>query len=84
LARPLFIYVSDKALARPEVQKFIDFYLTQGPTLAEEVGYVELGNEVYQLVRQHFSERKMGSAFADGAAQVGMTIEQLLLRERAQ
>jgi phosphate transport system substrate-binding protein len=84
LARPLFIYVSEKALARPEVQKFVDFYLTQGPKLAEEVGYVELGGQVYQLVRQHYTDKKMGSAFAEGAAQVGMTIEQLLSRERAQ
>ena len=26
LSRPLFIYVSEKALARPEVQKFVDFF----------------------------------------------------------
>jgi hypothetical protein len=45
---------------------------------------VELGDEVYQLVRQHFTNRKMGSAFAENAAQVGMTIEQLLSKERAQ
>jgi phosphate transport system substrate-binding protein len=84
LSRPLFIYVSDKALARPEIQKFVEYYLTEGPKLAEEVGYVELGDEVYQLVRQHFTNRKMGSAFAENAAQVGMTIEQLLSKERAQ
>ena len=44
LARPLFIYVSDKALARPEVQQFVDFFLTNVAKLAEEVGYVELGD----------------------------------------
>jgi phosphate transport system substrate-binding protein len=84
LSRPLFIYVSDKALARPEVQRFIDYYLTEGPALAEEVGYVQLGQPVYALVRQHFSDRKTGSAFAESGAQVGMTIEQLLTRERTQ
>ena len=83
LARPLFIYVSDKALARPEVQKFIDFFLTNGPKLAEEVGYVELGDPVYQLVRAHFDGKKMGSVFSEGP-QVGVTIEQLLAKERAQ
>jgi phosphate transport system substrate-binding protein len=83
LARPLFIYVSDKALARPEVQKFIDFFLAQGPALAEEVGYVQLGEPVYQLVRQHFSNKKTGTVFGDGP-QVGVTIEQLLSKERAQ
>jgi phosphate transport system substrate-binding protein len=83
LARPLFIYVADKALARPEVQKFVDFYLTQGPKLAEEVGYVQLGDPVYELVRQHFAAKKTGSAFGEGP-QVGVTIEQLLAKERAQ
>jgi phosphate transport system substrate-binding protein len=83
LARPLFIYVSDKALARPEVQKFVDFFLTEGPKLAEEVGYVELGQPVYQLVREHFNNKKTGTVFGDGP-QVGVTIEQLLSKERAQ
>ena len=84
LSRPLFIYASEKALARAEVQRFVDYYLTNVPKLAEEVGYVQLGDQVYQLVRQHFTARKMGSAFADGGAQVGVTIEQLLSKERAQ
>jgi phosphate transport system substrate-binding protein len=84
LSRPLFLYVSEKALARPEVQQFIEYYLGEGPALAEEVGYVELGEQVYQLVREHFASRKMGSAFAESGTQVGMTIEQLLSRERAQ
>jgi phosphate transport system substrate-binding protein len=84
LSRPLFIYVSDKALARPEVQQFVEYYLTEGPALAEEVGYVPLGDEIYQLVQEHFTNRKMGSAFAESGAQVGMTIEQLLSRQRAQ
>jgi phosphate transport system substrate-binding protein len=84
LARPLFIYVSEKALARPEVQKFVDFYLAEGPKLAEEVGYVELGDEVYQLVREHYKNKRTGSAFAAGESQVGMTIEQLLSKERGQ
>jgi phosphate transport system substrate-binding protein len=84
LARPLFIYVAEKALSRPEVQKFIDFYLTEGPELAEEVGYVQLGDPVYQLVRQHYTARKTGTVFGEGGAQVGLTIEQLLSKERAQ
>jgi phosphate transport system substrate-binding protein len=84
LARPLFIYVAEKALSRPEVQKFIDFYLTEGPELAEEVGYVQLGDPVYQLVRQHYRARKTGTVFGQGGAQVGVTIEQLLSKERAQ
>ena len=41
-SRPLFIYVSTKSLERPEVASFIEFYLDEGPELAEEVGYVQL------------------------------------------
>lgn len=81
LSRPLFIYVSDKALARPEVQQFVDFYIAQVGSLAEEVGYVDLGDEGYRLVAEHFKKRQPGTMFGEGS-QVGMTIEQLLAKER--
>jgi phosphate transport system substrate-binding protein len=42
LSRPLFIYVSAKSQARPEVQQFVDFYVATVGSLAQEVGYVEL------------------------------------------
>ncbi len=45
LSRPLFIYVSEKSRARPEVQQFVDFYVATVGSLAEEVGYVELPKE---------------------------------------
>jgi phosphate transport system substrate-binding protein len=82
LARPLFIYVSEKALARPEVQQFVDFYIANAGKLAEEVGYVQLGDEGYRLVTEHFKARKSGTIFGEGGSQVGLTIEQLLARER--
>ena len=40
LSRPVFIYVSTKAAERPEVQKFVEFYLKEAETLVREVGYV--------------------------------------------
>jgi phosphate transport system substrate-binding protein len=82
LARPLFIYASEKALARTEVQQFIDFYIANVGKLAEEVGYVQLGDEAYRLVAARFKERRPGTLFGEGGAQVGMTIEQLLAKER--
>jgi phosphate transport system substrate-binding protein len=82
LSRPLFIYVSDKALARPEVQQFMDFYIANVGSLAEEVGYVQLGDEGYRLVAEHFKKREPGTMFEHGGSQVGMTIEQLLAKER--
>lgn len=84
LSRPIFIYVSSLAVSRPEVERFVDFYLAQGGALAEEVGYVELGAPGYALVAEHFRNRKLGTVFAEGSSQIGLTIEQLLARERSQ
>ena len=43
LSRPLFIYVSSKSLARPEVQAFLRFYIEQTSTeLVREIGYVPM------------------------------------------
>jgi len=83
LSRPIFIYVSEPALARPEVQAFMDFYVANAGELASEVGYVDLGAEGYRLVGAHLASRRLGSAFEHGGSQVGITLEQLLSRERA-
>jgi phosphate transport system substrate-binding protein len=82
LSRPLFIYVSSKAAARPEVQQFVDAHFTTGKELVAEVGYVPLTDPIYQLAQKHFADRKIGTAFGDGGSQVGMSLEDLLARER--
>ena len=81
LSRPVFIYVSVKALARPEVQQFVDFYVARAGVLSEEVGYVPLGEAGYALVAKHYAGRTPGSVFEHAGSQVGLTIEQLLARE---
>ena len=48
LARPLFIYVNKKSLERPEVKAFVEFYMTDGPELVREVGYVAEASSTYQ------------------------------------
>jgi len=83
LSRPVFIYVSTKAEERPEVQKFVEFYLAQADVLVREVNYVGLGREAYDLVGDRFAKRATGSLFAGAENTVGVTIEQLLARERA-
>ena len=45
LARPIFIYVSKKALQRPEVKAFAEFYLENAADLAKEVKYIPLPDE---------------------------------------
>src|SRR6187402_2325812 len=50
LSRPVFIYVSKKAADRPEVQKFVEFYIKNAEALVREVNYVGLGPEIYGMV----------------------------------
>ena len=49
LSRPIYIYVSKKALAKPEVKEFAEFYLKNAPKLVKEVKYVPLPDKVYTL-----------------------------------
>lgn len=55
LSRPIFIYVSNKAAAKPEVLSFVDFYLEQAAELSAEVGYIPLPKEAYDAQIQKFS-----------------------------
>jgi phosphate transport system substrate-binding protein len=80
MSRPLFIYVRDTAASRPEVKEFIEFYLTKGAALVEEVGFVPLPAESYKMTMEHFRNQKLGTVFG-GVAEVGVTIESLLSRE---
>ena len=80
LARPIFIYVSAKSLARPEVREFVQYYMTQGAKLAKEVKYVPLPDSAYKVAWEHVVKGKKGTVFG-GVAEVGVTIEELLKRE---
>ncbi len=42
LSRPLFIYPSAEALAKPEVKAFVDYYLENVNGIAESVGFIPL------------------------------------------
>lgn len=77
LSRPIFIYVSTKALERPEVEAFVNFYLDNAAELAEEVGYVGLPERAYELAKGRVAKRITGSVFS-GGSQVGVSIEELL------
>ncbi len=81
LSRPIFIYVSRKANDKPEVQKFVDFYLKNADKLVREVGYVPLGSEIYALVGDRYQKKTLGSAFT-GKNTVGVTLDQLLAAEK--
>ena len=80
LARPIFIYVNAKALDRPEVRKFVEYYLTNGAKLAREVKYVPLPDKAYTMAKEHLAKKKMGTVFG-GVAEVGVRIDDLMARE---
>ncbi len=79
LARPIFIYVSDKSLARPEVKEFVEFYLRNAAKLTKEVGYVPLDSGHYDLAMKNLTTKKLGTGFG-GTPEVGVKVEDLLTR----
>ena len=57
LARPIFIYVSSKSLARPEVVEFVRFYIQQTHTdMIKEIGYVPLAEAEMKKNLQNFED----------------------------
>jgi phosphate transport system substrate-binding protein len=80
LSRPIFIYVSKKAMDKPEVREFVEFYLKNAPTLVKQVKYVALPQSAYTMNAEHLKKGKIGTVFG-GEAQVGVKIEELLRRE---
>ncbi len=52
LSRPLFVYPSDKALARPEVQAFTKFYLDNAERIAAQALFVPLTADQEAASRQ--------------------------------
>ncbi len=47
LSRPIFIYVNKASLRKPEVMRFVEFYIEKAASLVSEVGYVPLPKEKY-------------------------------------
>ena len=45
LARPLFIYPSKQALAKPEVKAFFDYYVANDSTIAADALFIPLNEE---------------------------------------
>jgi len=64
LSRPLFIYVRAQALENPSVTAFVDFYLQQAASLAQQVGYVALPSAVQDLAEKRLTNRITGTIFA--------------------
>lgn len=80
LSRPIFIYVAEKSLDKPEVREFVSYYLKNAAKLATEVQYVPLPAKAYEIAQDHVAKKKLGTVFG-GEPDVGITVEALLERE---
>ncbi|NJP10430.1 MAG: PstS family phosphate ABC transporter substrate-binding protein [Leptolyngbyaceae cyanobacterium RU_5_1] len=80
LSRPLFIYISKKSAQRPEVKKFVQYYLKNGVSAASSVKYIPLPASAYPKIQARFNAGKTGSVFG-GEEAVGLKINDLITRE---
>jgi phosphate transport system substrate-binding protein len=80
LSRPLFVYVAAKSMDKPEVAKFVDYYLTHGAKLAKEVKFFPLSAADYAHAAVNVKTRKTGTAFG-GEPEVGVKVSDLLKRD---
>lgn len=80
LSRPIMIYVNAKSLDKPEVNRFVEFYMQQASKISKEVKYVPLPDKVYANNLKIISNRRIGTIFG-GHNEVGMTVNELISRE---
>lgn len=80
LSRPLFIYVSQRSIERPEVREFVRFYLENAGRLARQVKYLPLPDKAYAMALDRLAKGKLGTAFG-GKPEVGLAVEEILKRE---
>ena len=54
LSRPIFIYANNTAKDREEVKEFVEFYLNNAGDLVEDVGYIPLQPNEYEIEKEKF------------------------------
>lgn len=80
LSRPIFIYVRKQDASRPEVQGFVNFYLSKSFTPlipTKEIGYVPLEDNIYAAAQRRFQNQVTGTLFPNGQ-EVGATLDRYL------
>jgi phosphate transport system substrate-binding protein len=78
-SRPVFLYVSTPALAKPDVESFAKYYIKNVPVLSKQVGYVPLPAKIYSLVDNILKSRKTGSLYEN--ADHSLSLEVLLSKK---
>lgn len=80
LARPIFVYINADALSRKPVADYVNYYLSNGPALAKQVGYVPLPAAAYTTGLTRVKTKAVGTAFG-GKSDIGASIEEVLGRK---
>lgn len=81
-SRPLFIYVNAQAMQQnDDLREFVDFYLENAAPFVDQVGYVPLPQDGYEVAQTHVYRNKVGTAF-DGVPQPGLTIGEVLRKQK--
>ncbi|MGE5085061.1 MAG: PstS family phosphate ABC transporter substrate-binding protein [Bacillota bacterium] len=80
LSRPIFIYVNQDSMKKPEVKQYVEFYLDKAAEMAKQVQYIPLPTKAYQTAKEHLTKKRTGTVFG-GEPQVGMTIDQIMKKE---
>jgi phosphate transport system substrate-binding protein len=83
LSRPMFLYVSRAAAARPEVKAFARFYVDpDNAHFAREVGAVPLPTVTLLFAGRRLEKETTGSIFQGRGSVVGVTAEQFQDEEK--
>ncbi len=78
LSRPEFIYVKASVAKDPDVQAFVNYYISPDNSyLVDEVGYVSLPDSVNEKVLERYAEAETGSVFGGGTP-VGVKLDEVL------
>lgn len=80
LSRPIFIYVNQESMKKPEVKQYVEFYLDKAAEMAKQVQYIPLPANAYKTAKEHLTKKRTGTVFG-GEAQVGLTIDQIMKKE---
>jgi phosphate transport system substrate-binding protein len=80
LARPLFLYVNDRALRdETELRRFLTHTLQRGLRFTEKAGFIPLPADTYRLVESKLYRHVLGTSFG-GDLPVGLSIGEALRR----
>jgi phosphate transport system substrate-binding protein len=76
LSRPLFVYVSKTAAARPEVRAMAQSFVSpEAPAMIREIGYVPLPAATVLSASRRLGENLAGSRFGGQGSVLGVTAE---------